>query len=81
MVNHHSKVNAHNTFKSFKAQELNDSNLPWSCIVHGDTHYHDTLGSDGRCMKLTTLQAEYKDEYEALTKEQCEELIEDFATQ
>jgi hypothetical protein len=79
MVNHHSKVNVHNTFKSFKAQELHDSNLPWSCI-HADTHYHHSW-SDGHCMKLTMLQDEYKDEYEALTKEQREELIEDFATQ
>ncbi|KAF8222542.1 hypothetical protein L208DRAFT_1186164, partial [Tricholoma matsutake] len=48
MVNHHSKVNAHNTFKSLKAQELH---------------------KDGHPTRLIRLQDEYKEEYEALTKE------------
>lgn len=37
--------------------------------------------SDERHMKLTALQDEYKDKYEALTKEEHKELVEEFAMQ
>ena len=34
MVNHHSKVNAHNAFKSLKAQELNDGDFFFPLVMH-----------------------------------------------
>lgn len=37
--------------------------------------------SDGRQMRLITLQDEFKDEYEALTQMDREELIEEFVVQ
>jgi DNA-directed RNA polymerase subunit H (RpoH/RPB5) len=40
-----------------------------------------TLLLDGHPTRLIRLQDEYKDEYEALTKEEREELIEEFTVQ
>lgn len=66
MVNHHSKVNAHNTFKSLKAQELHKGYFIF-LVVHDDVDTHFSL--DGHPTRLIRLQDEYKEEYEALTKE------------
>lgn len=44
-----------------------------------DTHQSSSL--EGHPTKLIKLQDEYKDEYEALTKEEREELVEEFSAQ
>ena len=48
-------------------------------VVHADTHGHSSL--DGHPTKLIKLQDDFKDEYEALTKEEREELVEEFTMQ
>ncbi|KAF8874789.1 hypothetical protein BD779DRAFT_1423976, partial [Infundibulicybe gibba] len=65
MINHRSKTNPFNAFKSAKAKEINAA-----------TDY--TIATGTGSMNLLEIQDEYQDEYNALSKEEKDQLVEDF---
>jgi hypothetical protein len=74
MVTHHNNTNPYNTFKSLKATEGNRRFLHSQNIML-------TQLSEGNSMNLLTIQQEYHDKYESLTKEEKAEIVEEFNAQ
>lgn len=48
----------------------------YTCLLYG--FHTDTNHAEGNSLKLVALQKEYQEEYEALSKEEKDELIEEF---